>query len=157
MRPAVERGARLDVMGHVGYMNPYLEAICCTLDRDRIVEVFGVGAVYRHRGEVTQVYALPDLPMCDGIGLLFDLPRELAGGPDGGEESLIDIARVLGRPDNSRYLAPQRAVLLSGIHEDYIAGLGASAKLACDQHRTPLLDEERVCYRVLPPTNQHGR
>ena len=26
-----------------------------------------------------------------------------------------------------------------------------------DQHRTPLLDEERVCYRVLPPTHQHSR
>jgi hypothetical protein len=95
--------------------------------------------------------------VCDDLGLFIDLSRELAGGSDGGEERLIDVARVLRRPDDAGYLAPERAVLLAGVHEDYVAGLGAPAKLACDQHGTPLLDEERVCYRVLPPTDQHSR
>src|ERR671910_311328 len=144
-------------MGHVGYVDPYSVATCRTLDRDRIVEVFGVGAVYGHRGEVTQVPALPHLPACEGLGLLIDLSRELPGGTDGGEERFIDVARVLGRSDDARYLAPERAVSLAGVHEDYVAGLSAPTKLACDQHRTPLLYEERVCYRVLPPTDQHSR
>src|SRR5918994_5862138 len=153
----VEGRARLDVMCYVGYVNPYFEALCGTLDRDRIVEVLCVGAVYGHRGEVTQVPALPGLPVCDRLGLFIDLLREPAGGADGGEERLVYVARVFGRPDDARYLAPERAVLLAGVDEDYIAGLSAPAKLACDQHRTPLLDEERVCYRVLPPTDQHSR
>src|SRR5215216_4882876 len=109
-------------MGYVGYVDPYPVAICGTLDRDRIVEIFCVGAVYGHRREVTEVPALPHLRLCDDLGLLIYLSRELAGGP-----------------------------------ENYVASLSAPAKLACDQHRTPLLDEERVCYRVLPPTNQHSR
>src|SRR5215203_4878630 len=144
-------------MGYVGYVDPYPVAVSETLDRDRIVEVFCVGAVYGNRGEVPQVPALPDLPVYDGLGLLVDLSRELAGGADGGEECLIDVARVLRRPDDAGYLAPERAVLLAGVHENYVAGLSAPAKLASNQHRTPLLDEERVCYRVLPPTDQHSR
>src|SRR5215207_8915293 len=126
-------------MSYVGYVDPNPVAICGTFDRDRIVEVHCVGAVYGHRREVTQVPALPYLPVCDGLGLL------------------IDVARVLRRPDDAGYLAPERAVLLAGVHQNYVAGLSAPAKLACDQHRTPLLDEERVCYRVLPPTDQHSR
>src|ERR687895_79292 len=98
-------------MCHVGYVDPYPVATCRTLDRDRIVEVFRVGAVYGHRGEVAQVPALPHLPVCEGLGLLIDLCRELAGGSDGGEERLIDVARVLRRPDDARCLAPERAVL----------------------------------------------
>src|SRR5215216_4881479 len=144
-------------MGYVGNVDPYPVAVCGTLDRDRIVEIFCIGTVYGHRGEVTQVPALPHLPVCDGIGLLIDLSRKLAGGTDGGEERLVDVARVLRRPDDAGYLAPERAVLLAGVHKDYVAGFSAPAKLACDQHRTPLLDEERVCYRVLPSTDQHGR
>jgi hypothetical protein len=144
-------------MGYVGYVDPYPVAICGTLDRDRIVKVFCVGAIYGHRGEVTQVPALPDLPVCGGLGLLIDLSRECAGGTDGGEECLIHVARVLRRSDDAHYLAPERAVFLAGVHEDYVAGLSAPAKLACDQHRTPLFDEKRVCYRVLPPTDQHSR
>src|SRR5215212_1114774 len=144
-------------MGYVGYVDPYHVAVCGTLDRDRIVEIFCIGTVYGHRGEVTQVPALPHLPARDGPGLLIDLSRELAGGSDGGEERLIDVARVLRRPYDAGYLAPERAVLLASVHEDYVAGLSAPAKLACDQHRTPLLDEERVSYRVLPPTDQHSR
>src|SRR5919106_2734077 len=144
-------------MGYVSYVDPYPVAVCGTLDRDRIVEIFCIGTVNGHRGEVTQVPALPHLPACDGLGLLIDLSRELSGGADGGEERLVDVARVLRRSDDARYLAPERAVLLAGSHEDYVAGLSAPTKLACDQHRTPLLYEERVCYRVLPPTDQHGR
>src|ERR671938_1945038 len=142
-------------MGYVGYVYPYPVAVCRTLDRDRIVEIFCIGTVYGHRGEVTQVPALPHLPACDG--LLIDLSRELAGGSDGGEERLIDVARVLRRPDDAGYLAPERAVLLAGVHEDYLAGLSAPAKLACDKPRTPPLYEERVCSRVFPPTEQHSR
>src|SRR5215203_1708047 len=144
-------------MGHVSYVDPYPVAICSALDRDRIVEILCVGAVYGHRGEVTQVPTLPHLPVCDGLGLLIDLSREFAGCSDGGEECLIDVARILRRPDDAGYLAPERAVLLAGVYEDYVAGLSTPAKLACDQHRTPLLDEERVCYRVLPSTDQHSR
>src|SRR5688500_2063883 len=144
-------------MGYVGYVYPNPVAVCGTLDRDRIVEVFCVGAVYGNRGEVTQVGALSDLRACDGFGLLIDLSREFSGGTDGGKKGLVNVARVLRRSDDARHLSPERAVLLAGVHEDYIAGLGTPAKLACDQHRTPLLDEERVCYRVLPTTNQHSR
>src|ERR671912_1422317 len=144
-------------MGYVGYVDPDPVAVCGTLHRDGIVEVLCVGAVYGHRGEVTKVPALPHLPACNGLGLLIDLSRELAGGAYGGEQRLVNVARVLRRPDYARYLAPERAVPLAGVHEDYVAGLSAPAKLACDQHRTPLLDEERVCYRVLPPTDQHSR
>src|ERR687897_499749 len=100
-------------MGYVGYVDPYPVAVCGTLDRDRIVEVLCVGAVYGDRREVTQVPALPHLPVCDDLGLLIDLSRELAGGSDGGEERLIDVARVLRRPDDAGYLAPERAVLLA--------------------------------------------
>src|SRR5829696_116794 len=100
-------------MSYVGYVDPNPVAICGTFDRDRIVEVHCVGAVYGHRREVTQVPALPYLPVCDGLGLLIDFFREFAGGSDGGEESLIDVARVLRRPDDAGYLAPERAVLLA--------------------------------------------
>src|SRR5688572_32954932 len=82
-------------MGHVGYVDPYSVAACRTLDRDRIVEIFCVGAVYGNRREVTQVPAVPNLPLRDGLSLLIDLSRELAGGTDGGEERLINVARVL--------------------------------------------------------------
>src|SRR5918995_5146855 len=106
---------------------------------------------------MTQVRAFPHLLAHHRVSLLIHFLRELAGRSDGGEERLVDVTRVLGRPDYARDLAPERAVLLPGVHEDYIAGLGTPAKLACDQHRAPLLDEERVCYRVLPPTDQHSR
>src|SRR5215207_1149982 len=153
----VQRGAGLDVVGHVGYVDPDFVAVFGALDRDRVVEVFGVGPVYGHGREMPEVLSLPDLPSRDRLGLLLDLPRELAGGPDGGEKRLVDVARVLRGPDYAGNLAPQRAVLLAGVNQDQVSGLSAAAQLACDQHGTPLLDEKRVCYRVLPPTDQHGR
>ena len=127
------------------------------LDRDRVVEILGVSAVDRHRREVAEVPALAGLPARDGLSLLFHLLGKRTGGPDGGEKRLVDVARVFGGPDDARHLAAQRAVLLARVHQHDIPRLGTATKLACDQHRTPLLHEERICYRVLPPTDQHGR
>src|SRR5215212_9560905 len=106
---------------------------------------------------MAQVRALTELPVGNALSLLIHLLRERACGFDGGEERLVDVARVFRRPDNARHLATQRAVLRARVHEHDIPRLGPPTKLACDQHRTPLFDEERICYRVLPPTNQHGR
>jgi hypothetical protein len=127
------------------------------LDGDRVVEVFGVRPVYGHGREAAEVLALPGVSTGDGFGLFLDLAREPPGGPDGGEECLVDVARVARRPDNPCDLAAQRPVLLTGADEDDVPGLGAPAELAGDQHRAPLLDEERIRDRVLPPAHQHRR
>src|SRR5215218_9537870 len=107
--------------------------------------------------EVAEVPALPEVLAGDRLGFFFDLAWELSGSPDGGEERLVDIARVLRGPDHARDLTAQGAVLLAGLHQDYVPRLGAPAELARDQHRAPLLDEERVGDRVLTPAHQHGR
>src|SRR5215213_4592406 len=106
---------------------------------------------------MTQVPAFSALPAGHNLCLFVHLFREGTGGPDGGEKRLVDVARVLRSPDDARHLATQRAVLLTRVHEHDIPSLGTPTQLACDQHRTPLFDEERICYRVLSPTDQHGR
>jgi hypothetical protein len=144
-------------VGHVGDVHPELIAIPRPLDGDRVVEVLGVRPVYGHRREVAEVPALAGVLARDRLGLLLRLAREGSGGRDGGEERLVDVAGVPGRPDHARHLAAQRAVLLTRADEDDVPGLGAATELAGDQHRAPLLDEERVGDRVLTPANQHGR
>src|SRR4029450_5410188 len=129
------------------YVDPHLESFAGTLDRDRIVEIPGVGAVYGYRRKMTQVPAFAWLPARDSLGLLIHLLRERAGGLDGGEKRLVDVARIFGGPDHTCHFAPQRSVLLARVHEHDIPRLGTPTKLACDQHRTPLLHEERICYR----------
>jgi hypothetical protein len=89
-------------MRHVGYVDPHPVSIAGALNRDRIVEIPGVGAVYRDRRKMTQVPAFAGLPERDGLRLLIDLLRKLAGGPDRSEKRLVDVARIFRSPDDAR-------------------------------------------------------
>src|SRR3954471_24641732 len=106
---------------------------------------------------MTQIPAFATFPARHDFSLFVQLLREGTGGSDRGEKRLVDVTWVFRRPDDARHLATQRAVLLARVHQHDVPRLGTPTKLACDKHRTPLFDEKRICNRVLPPTDQHGR
>jgi hypothetical protein len=93
-----------------------------------------------------QIPALSALPARHNFSFFVYLLRESTGGPDGGEKRLVDVARIFRSPDDACHLATQRAVLLARVDEHDVPRLGTPTKLACDQHRTPLFHEERICY-----------
>jgi len=145
-------------MGHVRDMYPQAVAVARALDGDGVVEILGVRAVYGDGRKVAQILAaLASLPAGRLDGLLLDLRRERARGLDGGEERVVDVARVVRGAKHLDDLAAQRAALLADAHQHDVAGLGPPPQLAGNEDRATLLYEEGIGDRILAPTDQLGR
>jgi hypothetical protein len=84
-----------------------------TLHRDRVVEVFRVGAVDGNAREIPEVLAFARGFAVGRDGLFFDLVGEATRGVHGSEERLVDVARIVRRTQYPRHLAAQGASLLA--------------------------------------------
>ena len=127
----VERGSLLDVVGHVRDMDTQpVVAVRQPLQRDRIVEIAGVLAVYRDREQFAEVGARPYVALvhlpADRLGLGDCLRRMRIRDVELPDDDLVVHARrvdVAEHFPDAAERAARRGWPSGNLHDHHVAGL----------------------------------